>query len=248
MDTLKQFFQDNPKAALGFSGGVDSSYLLYAGVHYGARIQPYYIKTVFQPQFELDDAKRLCRELGVELIVIELDILSNLTVASNPSDRCYHCKTELFGALKEQAFKDGYRILMDGTNASDDAGDRPGMRALKEMEVRSPLRECGITKTEVRRLSKEAGLFTWDKPAYACLATRIPSGKNITAEMLSQVEQAEDALFELGFTDFRVRVLDGMARIQVPSDQMAKAVEMRETVCDMVGRYFNGVLLDLAGR
>ena len=99
MDSLKQFFDENPKVALGFSGGVDSSYLLYAGVHYGAKIRPYYIKTAFQPQFELDDAKRLCAELGVEMTVIELDILSNTVVASNPSDRCYYCKTELFGAL-----------------------------------------------------------------------------------------------------------------------------------------------------
>ena len=248
MDSLKQFFDENPKVALGFSGGVDSSYLLYAGVHYGAKIQPYYIKTAFQPQFELDDAKRLCAVLGVEMTVIELDILSNTVVAANPSDRCYYCKTELFGALKKRAVEDGYRVLIDGTNASDDAGDRPGMRALTEMEVRSPLRECGITKPEVRRLSKEAGLFTWDKPAYACLATRIPSGKQITAEVLSQVEMAENALFALGFTDFRVRVLEGMARIQVPSGQMAKMIEMREEVCGAVGKYFKGVMLDLAGR
>lgn len=248
MDSLKQFFDENPKVALGFSGGVDSSYLLYAGVHYGAKIRPYYIKTAFQPQFELDDAKRLCAVLGVEMTVIELDILSNTVVAANPSDRCYYCKTELFGALKKRAVEDGYRVLIDGTNASDDAGDRPGMRALTEMEVRSPLRECGITKPEVRRLSKEAGLFTWDKPAYACLATRIPSGKQITAEVLSQVEMAENALFALGFTDFRVRVLEGMARIQVPSGQMAKMIEMREEVCGAVGKYFKGVMLDLAGR
>ena len=122
------------------------------------------------------------------------------------------------------------------------------MRALKEMEVRSPLRECKITKPEVRRLSKEAGLFTWDKPAYACLATRIPSGRMITEEMLIKVEMAENALFDLGFTDFRVRVLDGMARIQVPPDQMKKVLEMRETVYGAVGTYFSGVMLDLAGR
>ena len=121
MDSLKQFFDENPKVALGFSGGVDSSYLLYAGVHYGAKIRPYYIKTAFHPQFELDDAKRLCAELGVEMTVIELDILSNTVVASNPSDRCYYCKTELFGALKKRAVEDGYRVLIDGTNASDDA-------------------------------------------------------------------------------------------------------------------------------
>ncbi|MBT9775728.1 ATP-dependent sacrificial sulfur transferase LarE [Clostridium sp. MCC353] len=248
MTGLNQFFQENPKAALGFSGGVDSSYLLYAGIHYGAEIRPYYIKTAFQPQFEFEDAKRLCAGLGVEMTVIELDILSHETVAGNPADRCYYCKSELFGALKKRAFEDGYRVLIDGTNASDDAGDRPGMRALKEMEVRSPLRECGITKAEVRRLSKEAGLFTWNKPAYACLATRIPAGKRISEEMLTKVEMAENALFDLGFTDFRVRVLDGMARIQVPEDQMGKMFELREKVCKEVGAYFGAVMLDMAGR
>lgn len=245
---LKQFFEENPNVALGFSGGVDSSYLLYAGVHYGAEVHPYYIKTSFQPQFELDDAKRLAAELGVEMTVIELDILSHEKVAKNPSDRCYYCKTELFGALKARAAADGYRVLIDGTNASDDAGDRPGMRALREMSVRSPLRECGITKAEVRRLSKEAGLFTWDKPAYACLATRIPAGNVITSDMLLRVERAEDALFRLGFTDFRVRVLNGMARIQVPASQMVKVMELREQILKDVGAQFPAVMLDLAGR
>ena len=245
---LKQFFEENPNVALGFSGGVDSSYLLYAGVHYGAEVHPYYIKTSFQPQFELDDAKRLAAELGVEMTVVELDILSHEKVAENPSDRCYYCKTELFGALKARAAADGYRVLIDGTNASDDAGDRPGMRALREMSVRSPLRECGITKAEVRRLSKEAGLFTWDKPAYACLATRIPAGNVITSDMLLRVERAEDALFRLGFTDFRVRVLNGMARIQVPASQMVKVMELREEILKDVGAQFPAVMLDLAGR
>lgn len=168
--TLLAFFKENPRAALGFSGGVDSSYLLYAGVQAGADIHPYYIKTAFQPQFELDDAERLCAQLGVPLTVLELDVLKNEAVTANPPDRCYHCKTALFGALSVQALADGYTLLLDGTNASDDAGDRPGMRALKELHVCSPLRECGLTKAEIRRLSREAGLFTWDKPAYACLA------------------------------------------------------------------------------
>ena len=196
--TLLAFFKENPKAALGFSGGVDSSYLLYAGVQAGADIHPYYIKTAFQPQFELDDAERLCAQLGVPLTVLELDVLKNEAVTANPPDRCYHCKTALFGALSARALADGYTLLLDGTNASDDAGDRPGMRALKELHVCSPLRECGLTKAEIRRLSREAGLFTWDKPAYACLATRIPSGDAITAEKLLATERAEAFLFSLG--------------------------------------------------
>ena len=156
--TLLAFFKENPKAALGFSGGVDSSYLLYAGVQAGADIHPYYIKTAFQPQFELDDAERLCAQLGVPLTVLELDVLKNEAVTANPPDRCYHCKTALFGALSARALADGYTLLLDGTNASDDAGDRPGMRALKELHVCSPLRECGLTKAEIRRLGQQIKL------------------------------------------------------------------------------------------
>ncbi|MFR6277963.1 MAG: 7-cyano-7-deazaguanine synthase, partial [Acutalibacter sp.] len=179
---LRDFFQECPKVALGFSGGVDSAYLLYAALDHGAQVRPYFIKTAFQPQFELEDARRLCAQLGVELTVVELDVLQIPGVAENPPDRCYHCKRALFGRLRQQAQADGYTVLIDGTNASDDAGDRPGMRALGELSVRSPLRECGITKAQVRALSKEAGLFTWDKPAYACLATRVPTREAITPE------------------------------------------------------------------
>ena len=243
--TLQDFFQENPRVALGFSGGVDSAYLLHAGVSYGADIHPYYVKTAFQPQFELEDAQRLCHQLGVSMTVVELDILSVPQVAANPADRCYYCKSALFGALQRQALADGYSLLIDGTNASDDAGDRPGMRALRELSVRSPLRECGLTKPEIRRLSKEAGLFTWDKPAYACLATRIPTGQAITARQLSQVEQAEDLLFSLGFTDFRVRILGEAARLQFPEAQLEEAFRRRQEILPSLREIFPQVLLDL---
>lgn len=246
--TLSEFFKENNKIALGFSGGVDSSYLLYAALQYGAEIRPYYIKTAFQPEFEFEDAKKLAKSLGAEMTVVELDALAIPAVTRNPSDRCYHCKTALFGALKERAARDGYSVLIDGTNASDDAGDRPGMRALAELSVRSPLRECHLTKDEIRRLSKEAGLFTWDKPAYACLATRVPSDTPITAELLSRVEGAEAALFRLGYTDFRVRVFHGAARLQCNKAQTERAALEGEAVREALRPFFDTVLLDLAGR
>ena len=246
--TLLAFFKENPKAALGFSGGVDSSYLLYAGVQAGADIHPYYIKTAFQPQFELDDAERLCAQLGVPLTVLELDVLKNEAVTANPPDRCYHCKTALFGALSVQALADGYTLLLDGTNASDDAGDRPGMRALKELHVCSPLRECGLTKAEIRRLSREAGLFTWDKPAYACLATRIPSGDAITVEKLLATERAEAFLFSLGLTDFRVRNYRGAARLQFPEAQLNAVLAHRAEILQELKKDYPAVLLDLEVR
>ena len=246
--TLEQFFQENPRCALGFSGGVDSAYLLYAGVKAGADIRPYFIKTAFQPAFELADARKLAEGLGVEVTVLELDALADPRVAANPADRCYFCKQNLFRTLKERAIADGYPVLLDGTNASDEAGDRPGMRALAELSVRSPLRECGLTKAEIRARSREAGLFTWDKPAYACLATRVPAGEAITADLLARVEGAEDALFRLGYTDFRVRVFHGAARLQLPRGQMERAVREAESIQAALKPYFTPILLDLEGR
>ena len=246
--TLEQFFQENPRCALGFSGGVDSAYLLYAGVRARADIRPYFIKTAFQPAFELADAQKLAAGLGVEVAVLELDALADPKVAANPADRCYYCKQNLFRTLKDRAVADGYPVLLDGTNASDEAGDRPGMRALAELSVRSPLRECGLTKDEIRARSREAGLFTWDKPAYACLATRVPAGETITVDILARVEGAEDALFRLGYTDFRVRMFHGAARLQLPRGQMERAVREAENIQAALKPYLTPVLLDLEGR
>ena len=143
---------------------------------------------------------------------------------------------------------DGYTLLLDGTNASDDAGDRPGMQALRELSVRSPLRECGLTKAEIRRLSREAGLFTWDKPAYACLATRIPTGTPITAEDLIATENAEGLLFDMGFTDFRVRKAGDTAKLQVPEGQLVKVIEKRNEILAGLKPYYKNVTLDLEAR
>ncbi len=244
--TLEQFFKEHPRCALGYSGGVDSSYLLWAAVQAGINIQPYFIKTPFQPEFELEDAKKMARELGVDLRVVPLRLPE--PVLENPSNRCYLCKQALFGTLRQMAAREGYGVLLDGTNASDDPKDRPGMRALEELEVLSPLRLCGLTKEELRRRSREAGLFTWDKPAYACLATRFPTGTKITETGLPQVETAEGLLFSLGFTDFRVRVFHGAARLQLPSAQMEGLLQNREAVLAALGEIFSAVLLDLEGR
>jgi len=245
---LKIFFKEHASVALGFSGGVDSSYLLYAAIQYGAKIKAYYVKAAFQPQFELADALRMASNLGADLTIIETDILSVPHVAENPFNRCYYCKTAIFTLIKETAIKDGYTILLDGTNASDDSGDRPGMKALEELSIRSPLKECGITKSEVRRLSKEAGLFTWDKPSYACLATRVPAGTAITAEMLGRIERAENVLFAMGFTDFRVRLTGSAAKLQFPESQIPEVIKRREVIIEQLYADFDSILLDLAGR
>ncbi|MBM6886617.1 ATP-dependent sacrificial sulfur transferase LarE [Pseudoflavonifractor phocaeensis] len=246
--TLEEFFTQHPRTAVAFSGGTDSALVLWAAGRYGRDVRAYYVHTVFQPAFELADAKRLAEELEVPLTVVEADVLAVPEATANGPRRCYYCKKALFTTLWQRARADGYTVLLDGTNASDDAGDRPGMQALRELEVRSPLRECGITKAEVRRMSKEAGLFTWDKPAYACLATRVPTRTAITREALEKVERGENALFRLGFSDFRVRLLGDAARIQVPADQMERALALRGEINQALEADFSAVLLDLAGR
>ena len=246
--TLKEFFQQVPRAALAFSGGTDSALLLWAARTCGCDVRAYFVKTVFQPAFELADAQKLAAELEVPLTVVEVDVLAVPQAAANGPRRCYYCKKALFTALRARAAEDGYPVLLDGTNASDDAGNRPGMAALRELKVRSPLRECGISKSEVRRMSREAGLFTWDKPAYACLATRVPTGDAITGEALEKVERGEEALFRLGFTDFRLRLLGEAARLQLPAEQMERAVSRRSEINQALETDFSAVLLDLAGR
>ena len=245
---LQQFFKDNPRAALAFSGGVDSAYLLYAGVNAGCDICAYYVKSAFQPQFELDDAKRLTAELGARMKIIELAVLEDENVRANGPRRCYYCKKQVFSAIIREAKKDGYELLLDGTNASDDADDRPGMQALRELAVRSPLRECGLVKSEIRRLSREAGLFTWDKPAYACLATRIATNVAITPSDLEITEKAETALAGMGFRDFRVRKLGDSAKLQLPEEQLEKAIACRADILRALKPCYNNVLLDLEVR
>ncbi len=245
---LEQFFVENNRMAIAFSGGVDSAYLLYAAIQSGAKVKAYYVKTAFQPQFELEDALRLAQELHADISVLTLDILAEQTIALNGPDRCYYCKKNMFTAMIKAACEDGFSLLIDGTNASDDADDRPGMRAIKELSVRSPLRECGLTKQQIRALSQEAGLFTWNKPAYACLATRIPTGTPITWEMLKKTEQAEDYLAGLGFSDFRVRMLGDGAKLQLPAAQLEKVIADRDQIVGELKKYYSSVLLDLEVR
>lgn len=247
-EKLQNFFREHPKAALAFSGGTDSAYLLCAGLQAGADIRAYYVKSQFQPLFELEDARRLARELKIKLHEISLDILSVPQIKRNPPDRCYHCKLAIFQALIRQADKDGYPLVIDGTNASDLPAERPGMNALNELGVRSPLREAGITKPEVRSLSKSQNLFTWNKPAYACLATRIVSGESITEHSLRQVELSEQALADLGFCDFRIRVSGNTARLQVRAEQMDQVLKHRKSILKILTPCYSSISLDLAAR
>lgn len=246
--TLKEFFAENSKCALAFSGGTDSALLLWAANHYGADVTAYYAKTPFQPGFELADAQKLVNELGAKMRIVEVSPLEDENIRKNGPDRCYHCKNAIFGAIMAEAKADGYEFIMDGTNASDDASDRPGMRALEELGVRSPLRECGITKAQVRQMSLEAGLFTAGKPAYACLATRIPTGEEITEEKLRCTEECESALMDMGFSDFRIRRRGGAALLQVTHEQLPLVMEKREAIREALKAWYGEIYLDLMPR
>lgn len=245
---LKTFLSENPRFAIAFSGGVDSSYLMYAAKEAGCDVKAYIIKSQLQPQFELDDALRMAYLQSVPVTVDKFDILANHDIVNNPFNRCYYCKRAILTRLKELSLADGYTMLCDGTNASDSANDRHGMKALEELGVRSPLRECGITKADIRRLSGEAGLFTSDKPSYACLATRIPAGTPITEGLLEKVEHAEEAMHSLGFTGFRVRYYYGAAKIQLPENMIKMACEKRKKILAALEPYFEEILLDLTPR
>ena len=245
---LIRFFTEHPKAAIAFSGGVDSAYLLYAAIRAGADVTAYCACTEFQPRFELEDAMALASSLGARLVFLRLSALEDETIVSNPENRCYFCKRRIFSAILKRAESDGYDLLLDGTNASDDLSQRRGSRALAELSVRSPLLGAGLTKAEIRRLSREAGLPTWDKPAYACLATRIPAGEPITREALARTERAESYLSSLGFRDFRVRTRGNGALLQVRQEDLPLVLSRREEIVNTLKGDYVSVTLDLEVR
>ncbi|MGI6205467.1 MAG: ATP-dependent sacrificial sulfur transferase LarE [Anaerovoracaceae bacterium] len=247
---LKDFFEEHRKVAVALSGGVDSSYLFCEAVRNGADARAYFVESAFQPPQEKLDAEHAASDIGASdrLTIIRADILSHGEVTANPENRCYYCKKHIFGAILRQAAADGYDTVLDGTNASDDPEDRPGKKALEEMEVLSPLLECGLTKEDIRRNAREEGLFNWNKPSNACLATRIPYGEKITEEKLLRVNGAEEELKALGFTDLRVRKRGETGLIQIPEKQFAKAAAEHESITKKLSPYFKNIALDLKPR
>ena len=246
--TLNDFFKEHNSVALAFSGGVDSAYLLDMAIRSGAKVKAYYVKSQFQPDFELCDAQKLASLLGAEMTVIDVDVLSDKDIAINPKNRCYYCKKKIFSEIIAAAKKDGFTTIIDGTNASDNVTDRPGMQAIKELGVLSPLRICGLTKDQIRSYSKENSLFTWNKPAYACLATRIATGEEINNEKLKQTEKAEEFISKLGFSDFRIRMFNNNAKIQIRESDISNLIQNREKIFMELKKSYDSVLLDLEVR
>lgn len=242
--TIQHFFEVNPSVAVAFSGGVDSALLVYLAKQYASRVKAYYVKTQFQPEFEYVDAKKICENLKVELQEIKYDIFSCDEIVQNIPDRCYFCKRAIMKLIREAAENDGFNVVVDGTNVGDRDDDRPGMRALFEQGILSPLKECGLNKASIRAMAKEAKLPVWNKPAYACLATRICTGERITIEALEKVEKAENYLFAKGFSDFRVRVSNDGALLQFLDKQLQLALKQFGELSGELQKLFSSVEID----
>jgi len=251
LEKLRQIIADCGSALIAFSGGVDSTFLLKMAVEVlGDRALAVTARSETYPEREYREAVRLAAEVGARHITIASKELEIEQFVNNPPRRCYFCKKELFTKLTEVAREQGIERIADGCNADDVDDFRPGMEAASEMGVISPLKEAGLTKEDIRTLSKRMGVSTWDKPSLACLASRFPYGKKITPEGLEMVARAEDFLRDLGFRQLRVRHHGDMARIEVPKKDIPTLIE-EETRRKVVEGFreigYNYVTIDLAG-
>jgi uncharacterized protein len=251
LDKLKSYIASLGSVAVGFSGGVDSA-LLMCVAHEVLGDKALAVTAVANsvPERELSEAKAFCERYGIRHIVSIVDPMTEDGYRNNTENRCYYCKRMIFAEIKRIADENGMSCVAEGSN-TDDTGDyRPGLRAVAELGVKCPLREAGLAKADIRAISKELGLPTWDKPAYACLATRIAYGEEITEEKLRMIEQAEQFLIEHGFLQERVRMHGNLARIEVPAKDipLLAGEEIREELYKRFKEIgFMYVTLDMRG-
>lgn len=235
--------------AVAFSGGVDSTLLLKAAsLVLKENAIAVTVTASIVPQSEQKEADTFCLDHKITQIHKSFDPCALEVFATNPPDRCYHCKKEIFSSICEIAASHGMAYVVEGSNVDDDTDYRPGKKAIRELGVRSPLREAGLTKAEIRLLSQALNLPTWNKPAYACLASRFVYGETITPEKLHRVELAEDFLKKQGFGQFRVRNHQNMARIEVLPDEIDRVISLRDPIWEALTSYgFDYVTVDLKG-
>lgn len=251
LDLLKQILRNLGSLAVGFSGGVDSAFLL-AVAHdvLGENVLAVTNDNAFVPNREVCEAKAFCMERRIRQIFVTVNPFEDEDIRKNSPERCYYCKRKIFGELIKTAKENGIEYVAEGSNL-DDLGDyRPGLKAISELSVKSPLRDAGLTKDDIRALSKAMNLPTWSKPSYACLASRLVYGEEITEEKLDKIEKAEEFLISKGFLEERVRMHGNLARIEVPAKDIVKIAsdETRNEIYDTIKALgFTYVTLDLKG-
>ena len=250
-EDLKNLLKDYGSLAVSFSSGVDSTFLLYAAKEaLGEKVIAITAKLGSFPDRELKEAKEFCEEYKIRQFIIEINELDIEGFSENPKNRCYICKHTIFENIIKIASGEGIDIVAEGSNLDDNGDYRPGLQAIAELGIKSPLRSAGFTKEDIRALSKHLGLPTWEKPSFACLASRFVYGETITKEKLEMVDKAEQLLFELGFRQFRVRIHGTMARIEILPDEFEKLIndDIRSKIVQSFKSYgFTYVTMDLIG-